>query len=120
MITNNRWFKVLLSGGIILMALALTVSLLTPFVFSIAGSWWGAAPGTPDGMMGPGMMSGMMGGGMMGGGGFSSPFGWLVALPRLLFALGILLVAGAGIVWLAQAPLMQDRSVLPPRATQGE
>lgn len=118
MTTYSRWFKILFSGGIGLMALALLISVLTPFVFNIAGPWGFGSAGIPGGMMGsgaigPGMMSGMMGGGMMGGGGFgpfsaSSGFGglnWLLALPSLLFPLGLLMLVGAGGVWLAQTPV---------------
>lgn len=124
MITYNRWLRVLFGGGLMLMGLALVVSLLTPFIFGIAGPWVGSATGMPGGMMGPGMMSemmgnsmtgmpgGMMGPGMMGSGGFNGPFGapfgfgalsWLMALPSLLFSLGLLMLVGAGGVWLAQS-----------------
>lgn len=121
MITYNRWFKVLFGGGLMLMGLALVVSLLAPFIFGITGPWMGSATGTPGGMMGPGMMGGMMGpdmmsemmgSGMMGSGGFNGPFGapfgfgalsWLMALPSLLFSLGLLMLVGAGGVWLAQS-----------------
>ncbi|MGH2521241.1 MAG: zinc ribbon domain-containing protein [Anaerolineales bacterium] len=112
MTTQRRWFKVLLGGGIGLMALALVFGLLTPFVFSIAGPGGFGPTGTPGGVMGPGMMGGMMGPGMMGGGGFNGsfnapfgfgPFGWLMALPGLLFPLGLLMMVGAGGVWLVQA-----------------
>lgn len=112
MITYNRWLRVLFGGGLMLMGLALVVSLLTPFIFGIAGPWVGSATGMPGGMMGPGMMSEMMGNSMMSSGGFNGPFGasfgfgafsWLMALPSLLFSLGLLMLVGAGGVWLAQS-----------------
>ncbi|MGH2521240.1 MAG: hypothetical protein ACRDH2_01945 [Anaerolineales bacterium] len=104
MTAPRRWFKALLGGGVLLMALALAIGLLTPFIFMMAG----------PGALGSTGMSGMMGCGWM----MDGALGWLWALPLLLFALGILLLAGAVIVWLAQAPIMRGPSIpAPPAAT---
>lgn len=100
MSTARKWFKILLGGGVLLIALALVVGLAIPLTMMLAG------PGMfgPMSGMTPALATSASAGASVGCCGMGGPFGWLWVLPLLLLALGILSLAGAVIVWLAQRP----------------
>lgn len=111
---TTNWTKVVITGSIALLALALVLNLFAPLLWRQFGGW--GYP-YPSGNEGWGMMhEGMMGGsGMMGYHAFWGPgmfIGWL-------FPLGLLALLIAGIVWLVQAVTRSSAPVvanLPTRA----